>query len=613
MFQVWLPEANEDGSIVLYTKGLPFAINGAWDLLALFRCVSCKYRFSTDALKPTLMGEGTSLIKGLPFTDQHCLTYVYRAVGRVFNSGVPEMSHSVQTYDQNVYLRAAEAQRCQLHATLFMPVYGTKERDTCLGVVEVIQTEQNVLFPVLMGWLQHCLGEQSLFTSESVPMADVNVGLRKIANEWDASAFESGNVVLQQTKNAPENPPSQLPGMEQGNGVLGAGHSMPPPPPQVPMRQSGSSGAVFGDDMGTKGTESVIEPRLEPSMQALLDASAQQHTPSGRLSGKRTSQDADLPQFDSSPTVPVANLLKSASGALPVHMLPPHLVQPAVPGLPTEYGNANGKALTLQDVQSVFGYGLKEAAQKLGVAATTLKRACRRFGIPRWPRRELAKLQKQVEKASQPEVNALALQSLLQRHSNGGNSGGGSGFNHSGSGSAGRGTDCGARTVALGPSLDNYPGVTQAAPLNLHGGLHHCTPYPSYHNNSALNSTMENLINHMQQQNVESLSGHLQHILAAATLATNSGANNFPKAADSSYLRMQRMPLPPTSMLAALSNGTLDADVLAGLGLDARLESLDILAAADVEQSVGNSPLVFMPGTAAAVAGITSDMAPGRT
>ena len=31
-------------------------------------------------------------------------------MGRVFTSGEPEMSHNVQRYDQQVYLRAAEAQ-----------------------------------------------------------------------------------------------------------------------------------------------------------------------------------------------------------------------------------------------------------------------------------------------------------------------------------------------------------------------------------------------------------------------------------------------------------------------------------------------------------------------
>ena len=42
-------------------------------------------------------------------------------------------------------------------------------------------------------------------------------------------------------------------------------------------------------------------------------------------------------------------------------------------------GNAGkpGKRLRLEDLQSQFGVGLKEAASRLGICATTLKRACR--------------------------------------------------------------------------------------------------------------------------------------------------------------------------------------------------------------------------------------------
>ena len=41
-----------------------------------------------------------------------------------------------------------------------------------------------------------------------------------------------------------------------------------------------------------------------------------------------------------------------------------------------------------------FGYGLKEAAARLNICPTTLKRACRRLGVPRWPRREIVKHKK---------------------------------------------------------------------------------------------------------------------------------------------------------------------------------------------------------------------------
>ena len=45
-------------------------------------------------------------------------------------------------------------------------------------------------------------------------------------------------------------------------------------------------------------------------------------------------------------------------------------------------------------LQAQFGLGLKDAASNLGICATTLKRACRRHGVRRWPRRQIAKLNK---------------------------------------------------------------------------------------------------------------------------------------------------------------------------------------------------------------------------
>ncbi len=39
-------------------------------------------------------------------------------------------------------------------------------------------------------------------------------------------------------------------------------------------------------------------------------------------------------------------------------------------------------------LQSQFGFGLREAAHNLRICPTTLKRACRRHGIYRWPRRQ---------------------------------------------------------------------------------------------------------------------------------------------------------------------------------------------------------------------------------
>lgn len=52
------PRALSQGGLALLLQGLPFAINGVGDLLALFRCISCKYKFSTDVTKHSSMGAG---------------------------------------------------------------------------------------------------------------------------------------------------------------------------------------------------------------------------------------------------------------------------------------------------------------------------------------------------------------------------------------------------------------------------------------------------------------------------------------------------------------------------------------------------------------------------
>ncbi len=37
-------------------QGLPYAVAGVGDMLALFRCISCKYTFSTTTDVPDLLG-----------------------------------------------------------------------------------------------------------------------------------------------------------------------------------------------------------------------------------------------------------------------------------------------------------------------------------------------------------------------------------------------------------------------------------------------------------------------------------------------------------------------------------------------------------------------------
>jgi hypothetical protein len=52
----WMARGGPDAPLRPLSQGLPFSVAGVGDLLALFRCVSVQYRFSTDVSKPTLMG-----------------------------------------------------------------------------------------------------------------------------------------------------------------------------------------------------------------------------------------------------------------------------------------------------------------------------------------------------------------------------------------------------------------------------------------------------------------------------------------------------------------------------------------------------------------------------
>lgn len=72
LIQVWLPEVSGNAKTVLSTQGLPYAVAGVGDLLALFRCISCRFSFSTDVMQPRLLGA-----IGRVYTTSEVLTLLY--------------------------------------------------------------------------------------------------------------------------------------------------------------------------------------------------------------------------------------------------------------------------------------------------------------------------------------------------------------------------------------------------------------------------------------------------------------------------------------------------------------------------------------------------------
>ncbi|KAK9835194.1 hypothetical protein WJX81_005064 [Elliptochloris bilobata] len=496
--QLWLPEHAPDGSLVLNTQGLPYSVSGSGDLLALFRCISCRYKFSTDV---------TKLNTG--------------AVGRVFVSGEPELSHNVQTYDKSVYLRVADAQRCKVAATLLMPLYETELREHPFGVFEVCQSEKNVLFPSLVDMLRECLAAVSLWTVD-VDKHSMSVGLRSWPRDFDCSGLESASAAKQghaagsgaaaggrgeaethcsadsmhkasnATGRGSKRSGEVMADSDDGGGRRGSGKrpspsssvpscgneaavaaaaaaaeasaaqggrlsSAPEPPPAAEPAGLGTGGAGsrgaggFTPTVGGGPRLVQVENRLElnwagdsqlhlpasqpwapqqqckfealpagpfgataavPEMPAFLNAVFDSHVahmsqgpPPGSLGGTALAGDA----LGGGPL----GAQQRASDAFGSGWAP----SGGVEGLGLDFEDDDdctmgsqdagslegglhnnrtaggaGKRLSLAELQAHFNLGLREAANRLGICPTTLKRACRRHGIQRWPRRQLAKL-----------------------------------------------------------------------------------------------------------------------------------------------------------------------------------------------------------------------------
>ncbi|KAK9909752.1 hypothetical protein WJX75_006919 [Coccomyxa subellipsoidea] len=380
--QIWLPSISEDGSVVLGTQGVPFSVSGTVDLLALFRCISCRFKFTTDVTDPSNMG----------------------VVGRVFASGEPEFSHNVQTYNKSVYLRVSDAQRCRVHSTMLLPMYMEPQRDHPFAVFEVCQTEKNVLFPSLVDLFQRCLEDVNLYTVD-IEKHSMGIGLRADSLQRLKAASGSGAA-----DTPAEDPPrassgakgektadSEDKGGRAGQGLPLTSTCQLPTPFQDPHLQQG--GSVNGSHFTTYGMPAQkqgggksegmarlvsVGNRLELDLEPLPMTSkggggGHCALESGRqwseaLGSKRPSMRLEVGLPDAAAAMQTGFEGEKAGFAGQLSTFGIHYA--AIP--PREMAQ--------------FGVGLREAAANLRICPTTLKRACRRHGITRWPRRQLAKL-----------------------------------------------------------------------------------------------------------------------------------------------------------------------------------------------------------------------------
>ncbi|GBF98869.1 hypothetical protein Rsub_11473 [Raphidocelis subcapitata] len=528
LLQVWMPSQAPDGTTVLSAQGLPFAVAGVGDLLALFRCVSCRYRFSTDESKPALMG----------------------AIGRVYSSCEPEMCNDLQKYDKEVYLRVSEAQRCRVQSTLVMPVFdgvwgpdggaaataggggdgggggGGGAPHAPVAVLEVVQSGREVMFPEVMGWMRACLQEVNLSTrdleslrlelalgssdefqpaedaaaaaaagaaaagaaaapSQPVPVPQPaaaaprvsadgrspggsaaspggrSAGAQRLVPEGEAAAALAAAVTAataarRQARSGDSSAPGsdgrpRAAGEPSSGAAAAAGTGTGVRVKQEASSQpggvgSGGSGSGSAAGLGGVPTPEELRGLSADAMLALLPAGGSDPDRAQRVlaaiaaaavtspaalealqrwhlrqggeqrgggggraaaagaAGGEEDGDEDIADVDGADSASSDGGGDDAGGAGPAAPrsasadAAARVAAAAVAAAAAQPLGA-GRRLTYEDLQSQFGVGLKEAAVNLGICATTLKRACRRHGITRWPRRQIAKLNRALAQA----------------------------------------------------------------------------------------------------------------------------------------------------------------------------------------------------------------------
>ncbi|CAM9699517.1 unnamed protein product, partial [Hapterophycus canaliculatus] len=61
-----------------------------------------------------------------------------------------------------------------------------------------------------------------------------------------------------------------------------------------------------------------------------------------------------------------------------------------IPGLEDKRAKRGfSKRVTLRDLERYFEYPIEEVSKMMGVSTTIIKRLCRKYGIKRWPYRQV--------------------------------------------------------------------------------------------------------------------------------------------------------------------------------------------------------------------------------
>jgi len=413
------------------------------------------------------------------------------------------------------------------------------------------------------------------------------IGLRSIQATFDVSAIESKNEAKEPAVRRTENGLDTM----RTNSLV----SMPPPAvPSQPVAFNHASANVAeavpsqpvafnhpsASETGTAPAEAVV---ASPRALALDDAMGEVAKPSGLIfhlkNNFRASGAAEL--HHSLPLRKIVQVGKSLvlcsdaaqeqqnrnemlirkNGAIPLDgnnttkPVPPPAPPPeaAPPQPPAVVGNEiikvtysrGDRALTLADLTQYYHLSMRDAAAKLEIGVTTLKRICRHLGIQRWPRREL-----RFQSRATAGDSAAAMRGLRATTADG--------------------MSCGSgQTISAGSSGEQVLGGTETDP------------------NAAIHPIGSSYFIQKDAVPPEATLGQNYAALPEETLGLGAVAPTT-----LSGITPDVSQLPPAAAAAAATTMAgewwlqpgIDDDELLGM------ESLDILAAMDFDVSVGNSP-----------------------
>ncbi|KAK9790363.1 hypothetical protein WJX73_007214 [Symbiochloris irregularis] len=357
LLQAWLPTlAGQDKARVpcLKTRGCPFALQGSGESLSLYRFQSCKYRF------PLTPGAKERDASSEAFLTQKALL-------------IADWQRDTQTWE--AHPRAADARSDKLQSSIFLPVF-----EACLS----------------HGTTLHPAAVVEATSSSDAPCP---VSIETVAEELCIRLEAAALTVV------PPRPPANTAARHERPDVVDAPNGGRPTgtqcqlPSQIVRAPQAGASSQSQSDSGNRVEDPGRKPAAEDDMgsgqseegTAAVPGSSAAANEEAQAEGAENQGDGEQEDREGSEGPQTRRTRKGTRAH--------------------NSSAANPKEVSVENVRKQFQFGLKEAASRLGVCTTTLKRICRRNGIQRWPRRDLLRESKDDTQAAPMEADAAPVDS----------------------------------------------------------------------------------------------------------------------------------------------------------------------------------------------------------